>query len=881
MQKVCMSHTYKNNMKIKNIFTRSSRLARRLVLYLVLASTFITIFTSGFQLYEIYVNDVKEIDTRLEEIGATYVDTIASRVWVASKSELDRDVDNLLRLPDIAHVKIYEGSDLIAESGMMPKDNVVVKEYPLIYTFRGKKQTIGILHVAASLDNAYKHIIEQALAIILGNALKTFLITGFMLFLFFHLIGKHLHKFAEYAKAVSIENLDSRLVLDRPENDSDKQDEFDLLVDAFHLMQRNIVNSISLLSKSEQNLAQTLNSIGDAVIATDDKGRVTRMNPIAENLTAWKISDAKGRPLSEVFPIVNALTRRTVISPVEQVLESGKIVGLANHTVLLARDGNEYQIADSAAPILDANDNVTGVILVFRNVTDEYALQESIKNNEAHLQAIMDNSPAAICVKDLSGKFMMINREYENLLDVTNEDIIGKKTHDVFPPEIADELVDNDQDVITSHLALHSEERMPHKDGLHLYSSTKFCLFDSEGEPYALCSISTDVTEQRKQSEMLRRTQKMDALGKLTGGVAHDFNNMLNVIIGYSEILSRNLDDGSSNQHFAKEIKEAGKRGAALTRKLLSFSGQTTSMQSQVNINDVMQDDINMLKKTLTARIHINIKFDDELWPVTVDKSDLEDAILNLSINAMHAMPAGGKLTYLTLNEHLSSIEADDLGLAGAGEYVRLSLIDTGIGMDEKTVNKIFDPFFTTKGERGTGLGLSQVFGFMERCNGVIRVYSEAGIGTEFSMYFPRSALENEISETEQDSDLGSDNLSGNETILLVDDEIALLELGKDIFQQYGYKVFCAEGADSALWILSRNDVDVVVSDVIMPGIDGYELARKVKHLYPQVKVQLVSGYSSERLGKEKDNPYTKTIIDKPYTAEILLSRVRGLIDTD
>lgn len=863
------------------VFHRSSRLARKLVIYVVLASTFITVFTSGFQLYEIYSSDVGKIDKRLQEIGDTYVDTISSRVWVASKQELDRDVENLLRLPDIAHVKIYEGDKLLAEAGQMPSENMVEKKYPLMYTFRGKQQKIGVLHVAASLKNAYQHILDQALAIVVGNALKTFLISGFMLFLFYHLIARHLHKIAEYAETVSIDNLDRVLVLDRPENQSDKQDEFDVLVDSFHLMQRNIINSVSLLTKSERNLSQTLNSIGDAVIATDDRGCITRMNPIAENLTAWSITEAKGKRLAEVFPIINAVTRKSVISPVDQVLKSGKIVGLANHTILLARDGEEYQIADSAAPILDSKNHIIGVILVFRNVTEEYALQESIKNNEAHLQAIMNNSPAAICVKDLDGKFMMINREYEKLLGITNEEIKGKTTYDVFPETVAEDLVNNDQDVIASQLSLHSEEKIPHADSMHLYSSTKFCLFDSDAEPYAICSISTDVTEQRKQSEMLRRTQKMDALGKLTGGVAHDFNNMLNVIIGYSEILSRNLDDDSSNQHFAKEIKEAGQRGAALTRKLLSFSGQTSSTQTQVNINEILHEDLNMLKKTLTARIHVNLKLDNQLWLVLVDKGELEDVILNLSINAMHAMPSGGKLTYLTLNENLSLLEADNLGLEGAGEYVRLSLIDTGIGMDEQTVNKIFDPFFTTKGERGTGLGLSQVFGFVERSNGVIKVYSEVGVGTEFTMYFPRSYSDSDIYESDNSNtvDNDSEKYHGNETLLLVDDEKALLTLGEDVFSQQGYKVFCAENADSALWILSRNKIDVMISDVIMPGIDGYELARKVEQLYPEVKVQLVSGYSSERLGKEKENPYTKTIIDKPYSTEEILARVRHLLD--
>jgi len=864
-------------MKLKSIFNRSNRLAWQLVLYVVLASTFITVFTSSFQLYEIYSKDIDAIDARLSEIGDTYVDTIASRVWVASKSELERDVMNLLRLPDIVHVQIHEGSEILSEAGTLPGKNVVTKEYPLNYFFKGKQQTIGIMHVTASLENAYQHVIDQALAIVLGNALKTFLISGFMLFLFYHLIAKHLKRIAEYAEGVGVDSLESELVLDRQENESSKQDELDVLVDSFHLMQRNITNSISLLSKSEQDLAQTLNSIGDAVITTDYKGRITRMNPIAEKLTAWSIDEAKGKLLPAVFPIVNSLTRKSVLSPVEQVLQSGKIVGLANHTLLLARNGEQYQIADSAAPIMDENNNVTGVILVFRDVTEEYALQESIKINEQRLSAIMDNSSAAIYVKDIEGRYTSVNSAFVKLTGLAEEKIIGKTTHDIFPEEIADDIVINDKDVLGSQLALHSEEKFIQDDGVHIYSSDKFCLFDSDGVPYAVGGISTDVTEKIKQNELLRHSQKMDALGKLTGGVAHDFNNILSIIIGYSEILGRNLEADSSNQNFAREIKDAGQRGASLTRKLLAFSGQNTSTQSQVNINDILKDDIDMLRKTLTARIHIDMKLADELWLTRVDKGEFQDAVLNLSINAMHAMPSGGKLTYLTVNERISSLEANKLGLRDAGDYVRLSLIDTGVGMDEQTVSKVFDPFFTTKGKSGTGLGLSQVFGFIERCGGAIKVYSEMGVGTDFSMYFPRTALTSEPEEIEKDQNI--EDIAGTETILLVDDETALLALGRDIFREQGYKVFCAEGAESALWVLSRNKIDVMISDVIMPGTDGYELARKVEELYPQVKIQLVSGYSSERHGKERNNPYTATIIDKPYSADELLERVRNLLN--
>ncbi|WP_126456916.1 PAS domain-containing protein [Sulfuriflexus mobilis] len=870
-----------NLIKNNNIFRSSSRLARRLVIYVVLASTLITVFTSAFQLYEIYKVDVSGIESRLNEIRDSYVDNIASRLWVADQEELEQTLQGILRLPDIEHIRVYEDAELIIDKGTLPNTNTIKREYPLTYTFQNQPQLIGLIQITASLESVYQHLIDQATTIIISNAIKTFLISGFMLFLFFQLVARHLRKMAEYAETISIKNLDRRLVLDRRENDSSHQDEFDLLVDAFHTMQFNLDESITQLSKNELNLSQTLNSIGDGVIATDIKGQVTRMNRVAEKLTGWKLADARGKPLSEIFSIVNAQTREPAENPVERVIATGEMVGLASHTVLIARGGTEYQIADSAAPIYAEQQHIIGAILVFRDVTEEYALQETIRSNEQRLQAIINNSPAVIYVKDVEGRYMMINRQFETLFNISSEEICGKTTHDVFPRTIADEMASNDQDVLHSRLALHSEERAPQEDGMHIYSSSKFCLFDQEGEPYAVCGISTDITESRKQAELLRRSQKMDAIGKLTGGVAHDFNNILNVIIGYAEILRRNLDKDSPNLHFTEEIKAAGERGAALTRKLLSFSGQSGTEESKVNINRVLQDDANMLKKTLTARVHVTMKLDDELWPVMVDKGELEDAILNMSINAMHAMPGGGKLSYVTQNESLAALEADAVGLPCPGDYVRLSIIDSGIGVDEKTQSKIFDPFFTTKGKQGTGLGLSQVYGFMERCGGIITVHSDVGRGTEFSLYFPRDhsgAIADEGPSGEGDD---PEEFRGTEIVLLVDDEKALLELGQNILRQQGYKVYCAEGADSALWILSRNRVDVMVSDVIMPGMDGYELARQVKQMYPQVKIQLASGYTSDLNNREKDNPYSKTLLDKPYSVKTLLRRVRNLLDSE
>ena len=862
-----------------NPFKNSSRLAVRMVVYVVLASTFITIFTSSYQLYEEYRSEVSSIEMRFSEIRDSNLDIIASRVWVANTDELEKTLQSMLRLSDIEHITVYEDNIIVSEVGQEPKTNTIEKEFPLLYQFRGVSREIGRVKITASLENVYQHLIARAFNIIISNAVKTFLISGFILFLFYNLVARHLQKVARYAEDITINTLDKRLVLDRDRSNGKHHDEFDVLIDALHTMQLNLVNSIYSLSESEENLSQTLNCIGDAVIATDVNGCVTRMNPIAEALTGLTFIEAQGRPLLDVFVIYNATTRQPASNPVEMVFKTGNVVGLSNHTVLISKEGIEYQIADSAAPIKNEKNEITGVILVFRNVTEEYTLQKVIKENEERLQAVMDNSASIIYVKDLAGKFMLANRKFEKTFNITNKEIIGKTTHELFPEEIADEMVANDNDVLGSGMALHSDEKVLQEDGMHTYSSDKFCLFDTEGEPYAVGGISTDITEKIKQSELLRRSQKMDALGKLTGGVAHDFNNMLNVVIGYAEILRRNLDADSSNAHFASEIKLAGERGAALTRKLLSFSGQVANEASVININEVLEEDINMLSKTMTARIHTSLQLDDELWLTMVDKGELEDVILNLSINAMHAMPHSGRMTYFTLNESIDAIAAEEIGLPKAGDYVRLSIIDTGTGMPQEIINQIFDPFFTTKGDQGTGLGLSQVYGFMERCKGAITVDSVVGSGTEFSLYFPREMKSTTSNKKQQNGSDERSKWNGTETVLLVDDEVALLELARNFLTQSGYKVYCAEGADSALWILSRNKVDIMVSDVIMPGMNGFELAKKVETLYPELKIQLVSGYVGSHDESIKKSVYFKTLLDKPYSADVFLAHVRKLLD--
>lgn len=383
----------------------------------------------------------------------------------------------------------------------------------------------------------------------------------------------------------------------------------------------------------------------------------------------------------------------------------------------------------------------------------------------------------------------------------------------------------------------------------------------------------------KRATEILNRSQKMDALGKLTGGVAHDFNNILGVITGYAELLERSLTQEPKLAKYAEQIHHSGNRGAALTKKLLSFSRKKSTESTVLNINTVLLEQQNMLEKSLTARINLVLKLDDALWPVLIDGGDLEDAVLNMSINAMHAMEKGGQLTIRTGNERLGEMDAQRLHVR-KGDYSVLSITDTGCGMDKATQEKIFDPFFSTKGERGTGLGLSQVYGFVERSGGVIKVYSEPGHGTQLVLYFPRNyGLGGEGLEDEADIDIDMAELRGNETILVVDDEPALLDITSEMLSQHGYTILRAENGKRALEILETKPINLMLSDVIMPGMDGYHLATIVQSKYPDVKIQMTSGFSDQRHVDLEDEGLHQNLLYKPVQSLKLLKRMRVLLD--
>jgi signal transduction histidine kinase/CheY-like chemotaxis protein len=375
----------------------------------------------------------------------------------------------------------------------------------------------------------------------------------------------------------------------------------------------------------------------------------------------------------------------------------------------------------------------------------------------------------------------------------------------------------------------------------------------------------------------LQQSQKMEALGKLTGGIAHEYNNMLGIMLGYSELLKDAFIDNPKLFKYADQIQNAGNRAAKLTSKMLAFSQEKVPSAEIMDLNALVQKQQHMLEKTLTISISLVYKLQRNLWQVWLDGNDMEDAILNVCINAMHAMNEHGQLTIETHNKKIDPSDAASLNIK-AGDYVLLSFTDDGCGFNKETKEKMFDPFFTTKGQLGTGLGLSIVYGFVQNSGGVIDVYSVEGEGTKFAFYFPRY-LGTHCDKTPEIENSFENNSLGNESILVVDDEAELLGLTREILTLHGYNVFCAGDATEALSLLEREHIDIMISDVIMSGIDGYQLATVVKEKYPDVEIQLISGYTDRRNTDMGDGSLRRNLLSKPVSSKVLLKRIRKLSD--
>ncbi len=516
------------------------------------------------------------------------------------------------------------------------------------------------------------------------------------------------------------------------------------------------------------------------------------------------------------------------------------------------------------------------------------ALQESEAKYRSLIDDVLEGAQVGICILDVDCRIVWINRAVERYLGLHREEAIGKSKIEFMQAQPKN--VCEDQEAFLGKLFVAYEHNAKIEnlvchvlpDGEREERWLEFWSQPISIGPHAGGRIEHwyDITERKQAERILRRSQKMDAVGKLTGGLAHDFNNLLGIIIGNLDFLKRGVKEDATARRRVETALQAALRGANLVRRLLRFSSQQSVAPQTTGINQVVEGMMEILARTLTPSITLKLELAGDLWPVLIDPGDLEDAILNIAVNARDAMPEGGRLSIETGNMVLDANYAEHNPGAVAGEYILLTIGDTGNGMTPEALEKAFEPFYTTKPEgKGTGLGLSMVYGFVQRSGGHIKIYSEVGHGTVLRIYLPRVVTPEKsvIAHTATKDELPC----GAERVLVVDDDADLLQLAEEYLQELGYQVLTATNGSGALEVLAREqDISLLFSDVVMRGgMSGFELAAIAEKQYPGLKVLLTSGYSEKAASMERLNGSAMKLLTKPYRKAELAQQVRQVLD--
>jgi len=505
--------------------------------------------------------------------------------------------------------------------------------------------------------------------------------------------------------------------------------------------------------------------------------------------------------------------------------------------------------------------------------------QEGLRRSEVDFRSLVTNAPYGICRCDSAGVMLSANPALVALLGYASAtELVGRNLASLYAdPQQWFTAADTLRSTRIFHGLVADWLR---KDGSPISVRLSGRTISDEDKITFFELFAEDVTEHRALEQQLRQAQKMEAVGRLAGGIAHDFNNLLMVISGYCEFLLERIGPDTETRAPAQEIARAADRATALTAQLLAFSRKQMLTPKVLDLNALVTENLRLLTRLIGEDIDLVMVPGADLGRVKADPGQIEQVIMNLAVNARDAMPHGGKLTIETTNVTLDENDARIHAPAQPGDYVMLAITDTGSGMDAETQSHIFEPFFTTKGVKGSGLGLSTVYGIVKQSEGYVWVYSEPGKGASFKIYLPRVNATGEVI-AEQPFVPPVEVGRGHETILLVEDENTVRQLTRQYLERQGYTVFEAADPSAALQIANahRGPIQLLLTDVIMPGMNGRELARLVCSARPETQVLYMSGYTENAIGHNNILDADVTLLQKPFTLPMLKAKVREMID--
>lgn len=545
--------------------------------------------------------------------------------------------------------------------------------------------------------------------------------------------------------------------------------------------------------------------------------------------------------------------------------------------LLMAAHIAEQQFAIAAAAVLASFAcSIIGIVLAERKqLRSDAALQD--KN--ALLKSVFEGTGDAIFVKDKEGRYLIVNKAVANFFEQPIEKIIGKTAFDLTDAESARKLTANDKMIMETGETITVDLQTPLDGSMEYFLVTRAPYRDNNGKIIGIIGISRNISKYKEIEDRLRQSQKMEAIGTLAGGVAHDFNNILMVINGYSSVLSEALKDEPRLRSHVEQIQKSGDRAASLTRQLLAFSRKQTVQPSLLSLNEVVNGIATLLRRLIGEDIIISTTLDPNIGMVMADSGQMEQMLLNLAVNSRDAMPEGGKLSIETRVSTLSKNRLRERSGLESGQYAELIVTDTGTGMSPAIQAHVFEPFFTTKpAGKGTGLGLSTVYGIVQQAGGYITFHSSPGAGTRFEILLPQVTPIQHPARSEEER---ADRLAGGETVLLVEDDESVCNLVKAVLISQGYSVLAAKHPREAETIgqVHAKRIQLLLTDVVMPEMNGAELSRRLAAFHPQLKVLFMSGYIDDSVVREEIRERGIAYLQKPFSPTTLAKKIREILD--
>jgi len=745
------------------------KISKLLVLYIVLFSSVVTLILTAIQLWIDYNQGINNLNQRINQIKLTNTASITQSLWTIDNSSIQLHLDGLARIDDVIFVKITnESKKVIASSGKLRKENIITKHIALKKYYRGNVTTLGTLTVVATKENIYQQLIDTVVVILISQAIKTFLVSLFVLILFYYLVTRHLEKISRHSDEIEFEKEITPLSLDRKTNSFTENDELERVIESINNMSSNAYSTYKSLIENQKQLTEReakfsviFDSLSDAVVLTDNERKIVQVNPAFHTLFGYTENE-----------LINQTTSMLYAHP-EEYSDQGK---------------KRY------------------------------------------------------------------NTEIKEPLSVYEIDY-RRKDKTTFPSETMGGAI-----------------RLP------------------DDTQIGFIGIIRDITERKRieaetidLQKQVQQAHKMEAIGRLTGGIAHDFNNILSSILGYAE-LSKDLLHESNDSKLVKyidRINTAGERARDLVSQLLAFSRSAPSNPRPINLDHLIDDVISLVTPTIPSSIELTKEVSSNVPMVFMDDTQIHQILMNLCINARDAIQGQGRLVFKLKLESITDAICSSCNETIHGEYVKLTVEDSGTGIPQDILEKIFDPFITTKGVgKGTGMGLSVVHGILHKHNSHILVETSFNSGTRFHLLIPPITGETPDYPLKTNNNIELPANGNNKRILVIDDEPAVADFMQDFLQSHDYIVSVFTSSKLALeqFRKSPSAYDLVITDQTMPEMNGDQLIKEMLSINPEIPVILCSGYSDEIDERKALEMGCAQFLNKPIGNSTLLHAIHDVL---